>query len=386
VVPQTNRGMTAILNHILTGRTFRRDGAGADAKSELATTISHRFESGKPRVPLHKRLPQRDRYTFGINGQQEGIQFSSNAYILVSKLMNALPCGTPQVLSIALAAFVVGHLQTMAAQTHSVPPEERVKRTVQKEIESNSDDTKFMFRVRRETPRGSQTRLMVQTNEAIAAVTVAVNDRRLSSQQLHAEEARLQHLIQNPDELSKKRKQEKEDAERVTRIMKALPEAFLYEYAGIEQGRRGVGKEGDELVRLSFRPNPDYNPPSRVEQVLTGMEGTILIDEPKQRIARIDGRLVKQVGFGWGILGHLDRGGHFLVEQGDLANNHWEITRMDLSFTGRLLLFKGLNIKSNEVYDDFHLVPSDLTFAQGVDLLKKQEAVLAKKASDDESK
>jgi hypothetical protein len=147
-----------------------------------------------------------------------------------------------------------------------------------------------------------------------------------------------------------------------------------------------VGKEGDELVRLSFRPNPAYDPPSRVEQVLTGMQGTILIDEERQRIARIDGTLAKQVGFGWGMLGHLDRGGHFLVEQGEMANNHWEITRMDLAFTGRLLLFKGLNIKSNEIYDEFHQVPSDLSFAQGVELLKKQEAVLAQKGTDNESK
>jgi hypothetical protein len=301
--------------------------------------------------------------------------------------MNTFPLGTLPVLSIALAAFAVGHAQKPVAQPSSVPPVELVKRTVQNEIKSSSDDTKFMFRVRRETPRGSQTRLMVQTSEAIAAMTVAVNDRPLSSQQLHAEEARLQRLMDNPDELRKKRKQEKEDEERVTRIMKALPDAFLYEYAGTEPGRRGVGKQADELARLSFRPNPDYDPPSRVEQVLTGMQGTILIDQDKQRIARIDGTLAKQVGFGWGMLGHLDRGGHFLVEQSEMDNNHWEITRMDLSFTGRLLLFKGLNIKSNEVYDDFHLVPSDLSFAQGVELLKKQEAGLAQKlASDHESK
>ena len=34
------------------------------------------------------------------------------------------------------------------------------------------------------------------------------------------------------------------------------------------------------------------------------------------------------MGFGWGFLGHLDRGGHFLVEQGEVVNGHWEVTRM----------------------------------------------------------
>ena len=50
---------------------------------------------------------------------------------------------------------------------------------------------------------------------------------------------------------------------------------------------------------------------------------------------------------------------------------------LDLAFTGKVLLFKSLNIRSNEVYSDFRPVPSNLTFAQAVELLKKEEAVVA---------
>src|SRR5262249_1293032 len=107
-----------------------------------------------------------------------------------------------------------------------------------------------------------------------------------------------------------------------------------------------------------------------------GMEGFMLIDPGKNRIAQIDGTLGKEVSFGWGILGHLDRGGRFLVEQGDVGSGHWEITRMNLSFTGKLLLFKSLNFQSSEVFSDFKQVPEDTTFAQGVELLKKQEIVV----------
>src|SRR2546426_1171 len=131
-----------------------------------------------------------------------------------------------------------------------------------------------------------------------------------------------------------------------------------------------------KLVRLKFRQTPGYNPPSRVEQVLTAMQGILLIDEQAKRIAKIDGTLVKNVGFGWGILGHLDRGGHFLVEQADVAGGHWEMSRMDLSFTGKALFFKNLSFKSNEIYSDFRPAPPNLTFAQGVELLKRHEAEL----------
>ena len=105
-----------------------------------------------------------------------------------------------------------------------------------------------------------------------------------------------------------------------------------------------------------------------MELVLVGMQGVVLIDAPKQHIARIDGTLFKDVSFGWGILGHLDRGGHFQVDQTDIGDNTWSIARMDLSFTGKILLFKSIDIKSTEIYSDFHLVPADLTFAQGIQL------------------
>src|SRR5581483_9945956 len=157
-------------------------------------------------------------------------------------------------------------------------------------------------------------------------------------------------------------------------ILKALPDAFLYTRDGTQAGRQGLGAPGDELVRLNFRPNPNYNPPSHVEQVLTGMSGHLLVDTTQNRIAEIDGTLSKEVEFGWGILGHLDPGGRFLVQQADVGEHTWEVTHMQLSFTGKVLFVKKIGIHSNDIFSDFHPVPQNLTFAQGVELLKKEAA------------
>jgi hypothetical protein len=265
----------------------------------------------------------------------------------------------------------------LAFSQTSVWPDELVRRTVQNEIKQSSAPSNYMFKDVKETPGGSQTKLVVETRDTTASLLIAINGKPLSPQQRQAEIERVERFVNNPDELKKKQKQEKEDAERVTRIMKALPDAFLYQNDGTEPGTDTVGKTGDELVRLKFHPNPDYVPPSHTEQVLTGMSGYLLIDANQNRIAKIDGTLMKDVGFGWGILGHLDKGGRFLVEQADVGNDHWEISHMDLAFTGKVLLFKSLNIKSTETYSDFRQVPYNLTFAQGVDLLKKQQAELA---------
>jgi hypothetical protein len=234
-----------------------------------------------------------------------------------------------------------------------------------------------MFRARKQSAQGSQTRLYVETRDAIAGMTIAYNDQPLSPEQKQGEEGRLAGLVANPEQLKRKHSQEQENAERTLRIVKALPEAFLYEYDAEEKGTADLGKDGARLVRLKFRANPQYQPPSRVEQVLEGMQGVVLIDPAVRRIARIDGTLFKEVGFGWGILGHLDKGGHFLVEQRDLGDGSWEISRMSLRFTGKFLLFKSFAIKSDEVFSDFRRVLADTTFAQGVEMLKAEEAKLA---------
>jgi hypothetical protein len=264
------------------------------------------------------------------------------------------------------------------AQLPSMPPADLVRKTVQNEVKaSDGESVRHMFLSRKETARGSQTKLYCETRDAMAGMAIANDGRPLTPEQRQAEEARLRELANSPDELRKKRQREKDDAERVGRIVRAMPDAFLYEYAGTEPGQTGLGKQGMELIRLKFRPNPNYEPPTHTEQVLSGMQGELLIDANTYRIARIDGTLFKDVGFGWGILGHLDKGGRFLVEQGDVGDGSWDIQRMTLAFTGKILFFKRIDMKSTERFSDFHPVPKDLTFSQGVEFLKKQESMLA---------
>lgn len=272
-----------------------------------------------------------------------------------------------------------------AAQNNAsqLSPIELVRQAVDNEVSSNSSSGRhFMFKDTKKTAHLNQVKLIVETREATAGMLIANDGRPLSPQERSQEEARLANYIQNPQELNKKRKQEKEDADHTMRILKALPDAFLYEPEGTEPGTAIVGHPGDELVRLKFRPNPSYDPPSRTEQVLAGMQGYLLIDATEKRVAEINATLFKEVGFGWGILGHLDRGGRFLVEQADVGARNWEITHMELSFTGKILLLKKLSIQSNETFSDFHQVPSDLTFAQGVELLKKQASQADATASE----
>ena len=287
--------------------------------------------------------------------------------------------GRRQKLAVCIAicsiAPVLFHGQEGAPQ---ISPNELVRQTVAREMAAaNQPSQKHMFRSRKQTPRGSQTRLYVETKDAMAGMMIAINDQPLTPQQQQSETDHLNWLAGNPEQLRKKQLREKEDADRTLRIVKALPDAFRYKYAGTEAGAADLGKPGDELVRLEFTPNPAYSPPSRVEQVLEGMQGYLLIDATAHRIARIDGTLFREVSFGWGLFGHLDKGGHFRVQQADVGDGDWEITAMHLQLTGKILLFKSLSMISDEKLSDFHRVPDDLTFAKAVDMLKTEQEKLA---------
>jgi hypothetical protein len=280
------------------------------------------------------------------------------------------------------AASSLSHLaafdSTSPVASALASPAELVRTAVANEVAAAHDTSvKHMFLSRKQTAHGSQTRLYAETREAMVAMTIAYNDQPITAQQLQGEEGRLDGIRDHPEQMERKKSQEKEDAERTLRMVKALPDAFLYEYDGTEESAPGVGKAGDSLVRLKFRPNPGYVPPSRVEQVLAGMQGFVLVDPEAKRIAKIDATLLRDVSFGWGFFGRLAKGGTFLVEQADVGDGTWDTTRMRLGFTGTILLVKSLNISSDETLSDFRRIPADTTFAKGVEMLKAEQARLA---------
>src|SRR5215470_3549457 len=133
-------------------------------------------------------------------------------------------------------------------QTPAVPANDLVRATVQNELKaSDKPPARHMFASLKQTASGSQTKLYCETKEAMAGMAIAFDGKPLTVQQRQAEEARLEQLKNSPAELAKKRQREKEDAERITRIVRAMPDAFFFEYDGTMPGQSGLGKDGSEL-------------------------------------------------------------------------------------------------------------------------------------------
>jgi len=107
------------------------------------------------------------------------------------------------------------------------------------------------------------------------------------------------------------------------------------------------------------------------------LQGFVLIDAEQYRLASIDATLFKDVAFGWGILGHLNRGGRFVIQQQNIADDLWQASSITFDFTGKVLFMKTINIRSTEVFSDFHRIPTELTFIQTLEMMKHQGSLLA---------
>ena len=247
---------------------------------------------------------------------------------------------------------------------------ELVRRVVANELEQEArDKSHYMFRLKRITPKGTRLQEIVQTDQGSIARTLLVDGKAPTEDQKRAEQDKITKLANDADAQRQRMKREKEDENRAQIMIKALPNAFFYQE---------IGRDGD-IVKLRFRPDPNYEPASREESVYTGMAGELWLNVPQQRLRKIDAHLFHDVDFGWGILGRLYKGGSFMVEQEQVDGNHWDTTVMKLDLTGKALIFKSLIYKEQEYESDFKRLPDHLTMAQGVEILKKGATEVAEK-------
>jgi hypothetical protein len=152
-----------------------------------------------------------------------------------------------------------------------------------------------------------------------------------------------------------------------------IPQTFIFEYAGEHAGPKG------ELVKLTFKPNPNFQPPTREGKVMHELAGTLWVDIKQQRLAAIDGQLLNEVKFAGGLLGHLEKGGRFNVKRTEIAPGQWEMTDMEVNMRGKALLFKTISVRQKERHHDFERIPDDMTMADAAAMLMNKSLLAEKR-------
>jgi hypothetical protein len=200
-----------------------------------------------------------------------------------------------------------------------------------------------------------------QTKQGTVKRLLAVNGEPLSPALRQQQQALLQKALNHPSLARKSAKARNQDGDKERKLLAMLPNAFNFRY----DGRVG------NLVRLDFWPNPSFEPPSREAEVFHHMKGQLLVDPSQMRLAQIDGRLMTEVKFWWGVLGYLDPGGTFLVRQTDVGDGNWQVTRLVVNMNGKALFFKTIGVQENQRFEDYRENPPGMTLREAITQLEK---------------
>ena len=275
-----------------------------------------------------------------------------------SPLVRTYLCLIP--LSLTVQAFCWGQ----GASSTTLPDATLVERALAIELRTAQNKSHPMrYRLRKSSPRLTTTKDLIETQDGTVARLIAVNDQALSEADAAKEENRLNALLGDPGKQRHRKQAQEQDTSRALEILRMLPKAFVYQYAG--QAMTSAG----EASRFTFSPNPQFNPPDLETEVLTALNGEIWVDSDHQRVIHLEGHLTQDVDFGWGILGRLYKGGWIAMDQEEVSPNLWRIVRFKMAMTGRVV-FRVRNFQTTEEESQFVPVPLGLTYRQGIQMLR----------------
>jgi hypothetical protein len=248
---------------------------------------------------------------------------------------------------------------TLRAQNPIESPHDLVKDVVYNELQERRQVSLWQYHVDK---RVGNLTTIDQEVETVSGPVNRVLERQgkpLDSAAQKRETDRLNNLLHNPGEQARMKQDHQGEEQRLERLMTAMPDAFLYTYEGTEDGN----------LRLSFKPNPAYNPPTYETRVYHALSGDIWIQAEKKRLVKIDAHIVNDIEFGYGFFGRIEKGGHFQIVRAQVAANRWKTTVINVHISGRVVFFKAINRDQDVTRSVFKPLPPDTSVQDAVTLL-----------------
>ncbi len=284
------------------------------------------------------------------------------------------------VLLTAVALIVVATLPlTLAAQAQNAPARESsdfmplIARAASNEERALESPAQFQFQETLEWSWGTETRTVIETTEGRADRIVSFRDQPVTPEQQAKQQRRLEKLLNDKDAVREELQDQRSESQRRIKMVRAFPLAFIFDPAV---------HEADGLLKFTFRPNPNFSPRDRETQMYRGMEGTVWIDVTQGRIIRIEGKLVKDVSFGWGIFGKLYKGGKYEIAQTEISHGVWRITTLNVDVKGRVFVFGSFKFFRKESNSHLSSTPASMTYRHAIEILLAEAPSDAAKPKD----
>ena len=284
--------------------------------------------------------------------RRPGITVVHIGTLLNAKSLYRLTITLVLVFTISIAAPAQDQISPMSAA-------ELMGQVVANELNDRTQQRKWMYTIAKREGKQTLTEEQVETRNGPLYRLRAINGIPLDPDQRQQDNARLDRLLHDPGQQLKNKRGYDEDEQKLEKLMRLMLGAFFFHYDGVE----------GNLVRIKFRPNPNYNPPTYEARVAHGMAGTILIDAQQKRLARLSGQLINRVEFGYGVLGHIDDGGTIEIGRIQVGSSEWKTALINVQLSGRLIFFKTIDKQEYQTRSDFRAVSSDLSLLEASQIL-----------------
>jgi hypothetical protein len=264
-----------------------------------------------------------------------------------------------------LAAAIAMASSSLAQSTPPEDPATLVHETVYNELHDHQRHGYFRYWIERRTAGNTRLEEQVETKDGPITRVLLSNGSPLDQRARQDEDARVRDLLSSPSRQASLREAYLQDERRIGRILALLPDAFLYQDAGMDNGNR----------HLRYTPNPSYTAHTIEARFLHTLSGDLWIDARMKRLRRLEGRMDENLDIGFGLVGRVNKGGSFLLVRTQVSPTDWKTGQLQMHISGKLLMFKTLARETNETRGGFESVPAGLSLAQGLSVLDEALAL-----------
>ena len=183
----------------------------------------------------------------------------------------------------------------------------------------------------------------------------------LSEQEARNEEKKLEESLKRQTHLSisERNKLEKKKMERRRKeeqFWNEVTKAFDF----IEVGGETV--EGRSTRVFKAIPRAQYVPEESDFELLKKIKGKIWVDRADDQVSRAEVEFIEDIRFGGGFVAKVNKGGSFTVLQKKVNDEVWFPSHSEVVVNGRLLLFKGFNLKILSDFGNYRKFETSVNF------------------------
>jgi hypothetical protein len=133
-----------------------------------------------------------------------------------------------------------------------------INEVVANELTDRVQQRKWMYLIDKRERKQTLAEEQVETKDGPFYRVFAIDGTPLNPDQQQQDNERMNRLLHDSSQQLKVKRGHDEDEKKLEKLMRLMPEASLYDYDGVE----------GNLIRLKFRPNPNYTPPTYEARVV----------------------------------------------------------------------------------------------------------------------